>query len=74
VGTNNGALANGVTFAAGKVGQAFSLAGNAYVNLPHSATLDPLTSCGQGRSIAAWGQAEIPPGPVTNIPVPPAYS
>ena len=44
IGANNGTLMGGVTFATGKVGQAFSLPYGAYINVPHSATLDPLTS------------------------------
>jgi hypothetical protein len=45
VGTNNGTLVNGVGFAAGKVGQAFSLDGvQSYVSIPDSPSLDSLTS------------------------------
>ncbi|MDO9068905.1 MAG: LamG domain-containing protein, partial [Deltaproteobacteria bacterium] len=40
VGTNNGTLQNGATYAAGKVGQSFSLDGtNNYVEIPHDASL-----------------------------------
>ena len=40
VGTNNGTLQNGATYAAGKVGQSFSLDGtNTYVEIPHDASL-----------------------------------
>jgi hypothetical protein len=42
VGTNNGSPMSGVTFASGKVGQAFNLDGgvNHYVEIPDSASLD----------------------------------
>ncbi|MDO9068686.1 MAG: LamG domain-containing protein, partial [Deltaproteobacteria bacterium] len=40
IGTNNGTLQNGTTYASGKVGQSFSLDGiNNYVEIPHDATL-----------------------------------
>ena len=40
IGTNNGTLMNGATFAAGKVGQAFSFDGvDDYVEVPHNASL-----------------------------------
>src|SRR5262249_49576875 len=42
VGTNNGTLQGGATFAAGEVGQAFSLNGvNNFVSVPNSDTLNP---------------------------------
>jgi hypothetical protein len=45
VGTNNGSLENGATFAAGEVDQAFSLDGtNDYVRVPTSADLNPTGS------------------------------
>jgi hypothetical protein len=51
IGTNNGTLMNGVTFAEGKVGQAFSFdGGDDYVEVPHAATLD-LTG---GLTLGAW--------------------
>jgi uncharacterized repeat protein (TIGR02543 family) len=41
MGTNNGTLVSGATFAAGKVGTAFSLNGSgAYVSIPHSPSLN----------------------------------
>lgn len=41
IGTNNGTLQNGATFADGKVGRAFSLDGtNDYVEIPHSDSLN----------------------------------
>lgn len=41
VGTNNGTLMNGATFAAGKVGQAFSFDGvNDYVTVPYTTDLN----------------------------------
>jgi len=51
-GSNHGILQNGVTFAVGKVGQAFSLDGvNDYVKVPHSPSLNFGTS---SFSIDAW--------------------
>jgi uncharacterized repeat protein (TIGR01451 family) len=53
VGSNNGILQNGATFAAGKVGQAFSLDGvDDYVNVPASTSLD--VGAGSGLTIDAW--------------------
>ena len=51
VGTNNGTLLNGASFAPGKVGRAFSLDGvNDYVIIPNSSSLNPAG----GFSIDAW--------------------
>ena len=51
LGTNNGVLKNGVTFAAGEVGQAFNFDGaSQYVQLPNSPSLNPAGSF----SIEAW--------------------
>jgi hypothetical protein len=51
VGTNNGTLINGATFAPGEVGQAFAFNGtNSYVQIPSSASLNPTGSF----SIEAW--------------------
>jgi uncharacterized repeat protein (TIGR01451 family) len=42
IGTNHGTLVNGATYAAGKVGQAFSFSGvNDYVEIPDSSSLNP---------------------------------
>lgn len=49
-GTNNGTLQDGATFAAGEVGQAFSLSGGSYVDVPNAASLN-LT---QAISVQAW--------------------
>lgn len=43
LGTNNGSFENGVTFASGKVGQAFSFNGNSSVSVPNNASLNPQT-------------------------------
>lgn len=51
-GTNNGTLQNGATFAPGEVGQAFSLSGGSYVDVPNAASLN-LT---QAISVQAWIQ------------------
>ncbi|MBI5100221.1 MAG: LamG domain-containing protein [Nitrospirae bacterium] len=50
IGTNNGTV-NGATYAAGKVGQAFSLDGNDYIQIPKVSTWDFGTS---SFSIDAW--------------------
>jgi hypothetical protein len=51
IGSNDGALQNGATFSAGKVGQAFSLNGsNQYVRVPNSASLNPSGSL----SLEGW--------------------
>src|SRR5262245_56694519 len=50
-GSNSGALVNGATFTAGRIGQAFSLDGQgAYVDVPNSPSLNPAG----GFSIVAW--------------------
>jgi subtilisin-like proprotein convertase family protein len=55
VGSNNGTLTNGVTFANGIVGQAFALDGtNGYVNIPDSPSLDSLT---QSITVETWMKA-----------------
>ncbi len=41
--SNNGSLVNGATFAAGKVGQAYSFNGSNYVQVPDSSSLDVTT-------------------------------
>jgi hypothetical protein len=52
LGLNNGTLMNGVGFAPGEVGQAFSLDGvSSYVSIPDSPLLDSLTS---SLTIEAW--------------------
>lgn len=49
---NNGTLQNGATFAAGKVGQAFSFDGvNDFVQVPHNSNLDPGTG---SFTLDAW--------------------
>src|SRR3990167_3141820 len=54
VGTNNGAMTNGATFAAGKVGQAFSFDGvDDEVVVPHNANLNT----GSQITIDAWVNA-----------------
>jgi hypothetical protein len=59
VGTNDGTLVNSVTFAPGKVGQAFSLNGvNQYINTGSSATFDVLNF-----TIDAWVHID----PATNV-------
>jgi hypothetical protein len=59
VGTNDGTLLNAVTFAPGKVGQAFSLNGvNQYVNVGSSTTFDVLNF-----TIDAWVHVD----PATNV-------
>ena len=52
VGSNNGTLHGGITFAAGKLGQAFSFDGSVaqYVSVPHASSLDILGN----HSIAFW--------------------
>ena len=50
-GTNNGALAGGVGFASGMVGQAFQFDGvSGYVYVPSAGSLDPI----QGATLSAW--------------------
>jgi len=41
IGTNNGTMINGATFAPGKVGRAFSLSGSNYVSIPDAPALNP---------------------------------
>jgi hypothetical protein len=62
IGANNGTLSNGVTFAAGEVGQAFSFSGalNQQVKLAGSPSLNVGT--GSGLTIEAW----IKPSNITN--------
>ncbi len=56
MGTNNGTLVNGATFAQGRVGQSFSFNGtNAYVSIPKSSTLD----VGAQVTIEFWMNADI---------------
>ena len=51
--TNNGQLVNGVSFAPGRVGQAFRLDGSSgYVSIPASASLD--VGAGGGMTIECW--------------------
>ncbi len=51
VGTNNGTLVNGATFAAGEVGQAFSLNGTSqFVEIPNNPGLNPSTEI----TVDAW--------------------
>ena len=58
-GGNNGTLQGGVTFASGKVGQAFSFDGvDDFVNVPDSAALDAITSA---ITVDAWIKPEVPP-------------
>ena len=55
IGTNNGTLVGGVSYAAGEVGQAFSFNGtNSYVSIPDSASLDSFTS---SITIELWMKA-----------------
>jgi hypothetical protein len=49
-GSNGGSLQGGVSYAPGQEGQAFSLAGSGYVQVPHSASLNPSGSF----TISAW--------------------
>jgi hypothetical protein len=51
VGTNNGTLVNGVSFATGEVGQAFSFDGTSYVSIPDAPSLDTFVS---SITIEAW--------------------
>ena len=61
---NNGTLQGGATYAAGKVGQAFSLNGtNAFVLIPNSAANDPTTA----GSIEAWVKFNQTPSAVNRI-------
>ena len=66
LGLNNGTLMNGVGFAPGEVGQAFSLGGvSSYVSIPDSPLLDSLTS---SLTIEAWIQvSQFPNGLWTAI-------
>jgi hypothetical protein len=70
IGGNSGTLVNGAGFAAGKVGQAFSLNGtNQYVRIPDHASLSPAGSFsiegwinvaainGQAAILSKWGDA-----------------
>ncbi|MBT4503316.1 MAG: T9SS type A sorting domain-containing protein [Gemmatimonadetes bacterium] len=50
VGANNGVEVNGVAFAPGRIGQAFSLDNNAYVSVPSAPDLNPTGSL----TLAAW--------------------
>src|ERR1044071_89407 len=52
-GTNNGVLQGGLTFAAGEVGQAFSMNGSSsYVSVPASSSLD--VGSGNGPTFECW--------------------
>ena len=52
VGANNGTLVNGVSFANGVVGQAFSFDGvSSYVSIPDSPSLDSFTN---SITIESW--------------------
>jgi len=56
-GSNNGTLVNGTTFAAGKVGQAFSLDGATdYVQVPNHSALEPATAI----TVDFWFNASSP--------------
>ena len=58
IGGNNGTLMNGVTFAQGKVGQAFSFDGtNDYVEIPHSAAFNLLS----GHTVDLWVKLDAYP-------------
>ncbi|HKW30378.1 MAG TPA: LamG-like jellyroll fold domain-containing protein, partial [Verrucomicrobiae bacterium] len=64
VGTNNGTLVAGVTFADGKVGQAFHLDGtNQYVQIADSPSLKPANV-----SVEAWVNLDTLVTPGANIP------
>ena len=55
IGTNNGTLVGGVSYAAGEVGQAFSFDGtNGYVSIPDSPSLDSFTT---NITIELWMKA-----------------
>ena len=59
-GQHNGTLANGVTFAPGRVGQAFHLDGiDDYIRVPH----DPALNTATGLTIEAWINSESTAGP-----------
>jgi len=59
VGTNDGTLTGGTTFAPGLFGQAFSLDGvDDFINVPDSASLDAITS---GITVSAWINPQAPP-------------
>jgi len=51
IGTNNGTLAGGVTFAPGEVGQAFVFDGSDYVSIPDALSIDALTNA---MTVEAW--------------------
>jgi len=52
IGTNNGVIVGGVTFAPGKVGQAFWLAGSGYISVPASSSLN--IGASGGFTIEGW--------------------
>src|SRR5262249_19160025 len=56
VGDNDGTLVNGVTFAPGRVGQAFSFDGASFVKVPQAVSLEPATI-----TAAAWVRSDHPP-------------
>jgi hypothetical protein len=63
VGSNNGILLNGATFAPGKYGQAFSLTGGAHVRIADNPSLH-LTN---GLTVAAWINPTDPGGYSSHI-------
>jgi hypothetical protein len=66
VGTNNGTLKGGASFAPGKSGQAFALNGtDAYVDVPSSPSLKPTSAL----TVSAWINLAIDPSTVTSTTV-----
>jgi Tol biopolymer transport system component len=64
IGTNPGTLQNGVTFATGRVNQAFQFDGTAsYVRVPNNASLSPVNA----MTVDAWIKPASLPDPYTPI-------
>jgi predicted double-glycine peptidase len=65
LGGNHGTLQNGASFAAGEVGQAFSLDGvAAFINVPDASSLDAITSA---MSVEGWINPDTPNNPRSYI-------